>query len=169
MLFSIGNGQVITDVLTGMYKNIPIRIFSYATIVGSGKSAKTYPFTVCEATFDAVLPDIKLHTKTVFNNMNDFEYSWGDSSVTLEGDFNKYFSLRVPKGTEVQAYEALPPDVMSVLIDKARGLNFELCGSHVYVYVPKIVSHSRDLQSLLSLAEYLFTVFNVNVSGIKNK
>ncbi len=166
-LFSVGYSQKITNVLSGNYKNIPIRIFMYETTVGSGKNSHTYEFTICEATYDSDLPDIKLHAKSFLQNIDWLEFSLDDRSVVLEGDFNKYFSLRVPQGTEVEAYQIFTPDIMEILIEKARGLNFEFCDNHVYTYVPKIISNSKDMLSLLNLVEYLDTVLGKNVSGMK--
>ena len=68
-LFKTGHSQSLSDVLTGVYKDIPIRIFTFCFTIGYGKNSHTYLYTVFEATLLGKVPDILLfsnkHTSAV--------------------------------------------------------------------------------------------------------
>ncbi len=163
-LFSIGRDRSISDVLTGMYQNIHVRIFCYQFIIGSGKSSQTINNTVFEATFDSSMPDLLVSSESQIQFLDD---CFNDEDVLkLEGDFNKYFKVRAPKGFEVEAYQILSPDVMVDLIDKARNLNFEFNNNRLYIYVPKVVSTKSDMQSMFNLVEYIDSILKHNISEV---
>jgi len=160
-LFSVGHGQKIFDVLSGAMNGRSSRLFSYQFIVSGNDNSHTYSFTVFETAFSNDMPDIVLSTHT-FMSLGAFpgtDLFDGSESVKLEGDFNKYFTLKVPKGYETDAYEIFPPNVMADLIDKAKGLNFEFNGNKLYVYAAELVLVREKLQAMFDLAEYLDNLF----------
>jgi hypothetical protein len=63
----------------------------------------------------------------------------GDTSVvvTLEGDFNEYFTLRVPMGYERDARYVLTPDLMALLIDESSAFDVELIDDWMFIYSPE--------------------------------
>ncbi len=63
--------------------------------------------------------------------------------MSLEGDFNKYFKLSVPKGYEVKALEVFTPDVMATLIDKCKFFNVEIAGTNIYSYIHLVRSGGK--------------------------
>lgn len=162
-IFSIGHDQVISNLLSGTYQNIPTRIFNYTFIVGYGKDKQTYTYTIFEATFRNNMPDILLASdpQSLF-----WLNQSGNEHIKLEGDFNKYFTLRVPAGYELEAYEILTPDVMAKLIDKAQRLNFEFNGNKLYIYLPGIISTKEKMQTMFDLADYLIDLFNKSTAGV---
>ena len=84
-----------------------------------------------------------------------FDLFDGSEHIQLEGDFNKYFTLKVPKGYETEAYQIFPPNVMADLIDRAKDLNFEFNGNKLYIYATKLILVREQLQAMFDLAEYL--------------
>ena len=164
VMFSMGHGASISDVLAGSYQNIPMRIFTYIFTVGSGKNSHTYNYTVFESTFNNELPAIHLDSSA---NRFSVPYEFGTGeSIKLEGDFNKYFSLHVPKGYEMEAYQIFTPDVMVQLIDKAKGLDFEFNGNRLYIYSPKIISKRDKMQAMFDLVDYLVALMSKNISAV---
>lgn len=157
-LFSIGRAQRIYDVLSGTQNGRPTRIFSYQYTVGSGKSSHTEYSTVFETRFSNDMPDIVLTTKQL-GYAADMPPFGGGERVELEGDFNKYFSLKVPKGYEQEAYEIFTPDIMATLIDRAKDLNFEFNGPTLYIYSDWLIMQRDRLQAMFDLAEYLEGLF----------
>jgi hypothetical protein len=157
-LFGVGHSQNIYDVLSGTMNGRSSRIFSYNFTVGYGKNSHTYYFTVFESVFSNDMPDIVLtsHTSLFYTGFPLFD---GTEHIQLEGDFNKYFTLKVPKGYETEAYQIFPPDVMADLIDKAQNLDFEFNGNRLYIYTPKIITTRIEMQSMFDLAEYLDNLF----------
>ena len=165
-LFKVGRSQRIYDVLAGNEQGSrDSRMFSYCFTVGSGKSSHTYNLTVFEATFANMMPDIVLTSRAgIFSTgLTLFD---GSEHVQLEGDFNKYFTLKVPKGYETEAYQILPPNVMADLIDRAKGLNFEFNGSKLYIYTNELIMVREKLQAMFDLAEYLDTLFGRSARAV---
>lgn len=163
-LFSVGHSQFIYDVLSGDHNGRDSRFFSYRFVVGSGRSSHTYNFTVFETAFTNNMPDITLMGKNgLFSSLDlpsGLSLSSGSESVELEGDFNKYFKLKVPKGYEQEAYQILTPNVMVALIDKAKGLDFEFNGNKLYIYATELVLVREKLQAMFDLAQYLGDLFS---------
>ena len=164
-LFSTGHSQSIFDVLSGIYQNIPMQIFTFRFTVGYGKSAHTYSYTVFGATLTGTVPHILLFSNTHESVVSDWFN--GDETLNLEGDFNKYFTLRVPEGHEQEAYQIFTPDVMANLIDKANELSFEFVDNKLYIYAIKVITKRDDFQRMFDLSEYLIGLFNKNTVNIK--
>ena len=153
-LFSVGHSQSISDVISGTDKDRPVRVFLYQYTVGSGKNSHTYFYSVCENTFSGTVPHILLHKPEFFLLGNVPTFSGGES-ITLEGDFNKYFSLYVEKGFEQEAYEIFTPDFMAELEDTAKKLNFEFFQNKLYIYMPKYIETRAELDAMFALADKL--------------
>ena len=160
-LFKIGHSQRIYDVLSGNMNDRSSRLFSYQFTVGGGKNSHTYYCTVFEAAFSNNMPDIVLTTKAsaFFGGLPGLNLFDGTEHIQLEGDFNKYFTLKVPKGYETEAYQIFPPNVMADLIDKANNLNFEFNGNKLYIYTTSLILVREKLQAMFDLAEYLDNLF----------
>ena len=58
----------------------------------------------------------------------------GQPMVSLEGDFNKYFTLYCPVGYERDALYILTPDLMADLIDETLAFDVELINEWMFVY-----------------------------------
>jgi len=156
-LFATGHSQILLDVLSGVYQKTPMRIFTLRFTIGYGKNSHTYSYTVFEAILNNTVPDILLFSKAHMNAISD--WFGNDETIELEGDFNKYFKLRVPKGYEQEAYQIFTPDVMADLIDKAQNVSFEFIGNRLYIYATKTIKKRVDMQSMFSLSEYLIGLF----------
>ena len=160
-LFQTGHSQSLYDVLTGVYQNISTRIFTFCFIIGYGKNSHIYSYTVFESTLDKTVPDILLISKAHPSAV--FDFLSGDETVELEGNFNEYFKLRVPKGYEEEAYKIFAPDVMADLIDKAKYISFEFVGNKLYIYATQIITTRENMQSMFSLSESLVGLFEKNI------
>lgn len=163
-LFQTGHSQSLFDVLSGTQDNLPMRIFSFRFTIGYGKNSHTYSYTVFEVTLNNPVPNILLFSNEQTTAVSDW-FS-GDETVQLEGDFNKYFKLRVPKGREQEAYQIFTPDVMADLIDRARDFSFEFSGNHLYIYAPKVITKRDELQNMFNLVTYMDNLFRKNASSV---
>ncbi|MFT2712041.1 MULTISPECIES: hypothetical protein [unclassified Clavibacter] len=56
--------------------------------------------------------------------------------VSLEGDFDRHFTLYCPVGAERDALYLFTPDVMARFIDTAAGLDVEIVDDHLFLYSP---------------------------------
>jgi hypothetical protein len=153
-LFRIGHNRSVADFIVGTYATRPISLFTYTYVTGSGKSQQTHHHTVFELQFDVVMPDILLESGGHFFGESLFQNLGGKETVKLEGDFNKYFSLYIPKGYETEALEIFTPDVMQELMDKAKGLSLEIVNGHCFIYANGILGTKQGLYTMYGLAEY---------------
>jgi hypothetical protein len=63
----------------------------------------------------------------------------GDQTLSLEGDFDRHFTVRCPTGYERDALYLLTPDVMASLIDHAQDFDIELVDDWVILTTPRDV------------------------------
>jgi hypothetical protein len=134
--------------------------------VGEGKSAQVHPFTVFECTFESTMPHIMLHRPDgIFSG--DVPVFSGGVDLTLEGDFNKYFSLAVEKEFELEAYQIFTPDIMQDLIDTSKRTGFEFLHNKLYIYKDKLIEKRAELDALFALSNKLCTRLEPVIKGMK--
>ena len=146
--FSEGHSQKLVDVISGTYRDCPVRIFTYYYTVGSGKNSHTYIETIFELTYITPLPHVLLGT-------SEHLFAGDVERVSLEGDFNNYFKLYIAKGHQVEAREIFQPDVMQDFITSFQKLGFEIYGNKVYVIRNGILSKKADFLSMQNLIDSL--------------
>jgi len=164
-LFQRGDGRNIIDVLSGVYQNIPLRIYTYKTTVGSGKERHTYSIRVFEATFTNNMPEVLLNYNDEIGSFTGLEKLKFESN-----DFNKLFDVYVPKGGETEAYEIFTPDVMADILDKTvfkrSYLNFEFSQNKLYIYTTETINTKADMQRAFDLTDYILNLFKKNISEV---
>ena len=181
-LFNVGDKQFLQDVLEGTYtpktaslsaqsigaRPIPMRIYTLRFEVQNGKNHQTRYYTICESTLQSTVPDMLLYSLNSFGFGEGQVSDWfsGDETIALEGDFTKYFRLRAPRGKEQEVYEIFTPDVMAHLIDTAQGLNFELAGNKLYIYMTHAISKASDMQTMFDRSTYLIGLFEKNTARL---
>jgi len=161
-VFRIAGRQGVTDIVTGRYHNCEMRLFLYQVIVGSGRYSTTYRFTVMELDLHGQMPHLLLSNKSSKLRLTDKAGSAATAfsgeeaaSVSLEGDFNKYFTLDVTKGQETQALEVFTPDVMQLMEEDSKHYDVEVVENLIYVYFGKYVGTGQQLSEMFALAEKL--------------
>jgi len=162
-LFQIGDDRSVVNIVSGQFQNYPLSLFTYIYHTGFGRSRQTHSYTIYELQFDIAMPDILLESaghafgESLFDKLSGVGGIGGGSGkemVKLEGDFNKYFSLSIPRGYEVEALEIFTPDVMAELIDKAKGFSLEIVNGHLFIYDRAVVGTKQGLYDLYGLAQY---------------
>lgn len=87
------------------------------------------------------LPHLLVNAK---DNQNDVPLSWLShtdekvSKLSLEGDFDRYFTLYAPRKYDTDARVIFSPDVMSALIRDAKHYDMEIIGDRMYFYCDTI-------------------------------
>jgi len=122
-----------------MIGNTPVAIFDYSYTVGSGRSSKDYQFALATHRFDKTYPHLFLDSKA---NGRNYLYA-GSQKVDLEGDFDKYFQLYIPKGSQADALTIFSPDVMQSLINTAKPFDIEIDGN-IAAIVTRGYAFTRD-------------------------
>jgi hypothetical protein len=167
-LFNIGYDKTIFDVIGGIDKDRPVRIFLYRYTVGSGRNSHTYDFTIFEIAFDGEVPHILMYSNVNFFGLNIGEVQISSvEHVSLEGDFKKHFSVSVEKGFEMEAYEIFTPDFMEELVETSKKMNFEFFKNKLYIYVPNFIDKKVDLDSMFALSDKLCTKLEPIIKGMK--
>lgn len=151
-----GKNRKIEDVVSGEYLNCPIKFFNFSCDDPNPNKERDISFTVCSIRCKTNLPRIFLDSRahSLLEN-NFFKKSKTERFISLEGDFDKYFTLYIPKGYEIEALTIFAPNVMAILIDKSKLFNLELMGDHINIYSFKRIETNEELNSLLNLAKIL--------------
>lgn len=158
-MFSTGHSQSLKDVMSGTYKDHPARLFNLSYTVGYGKNAHTYTSTVFELAYPTPLPHIIL-------NLNPDESVPSDVEVVeLEGDFNKYFSLYVTKGAQMEIREIFQPDTMQELLKGFQIMRMEIYGTKVYISRSAMMTGKR--QEFLYMQQMMDTVFDLLLPNLR--
>lgn len=82
----------------------------------------------------------------------------GTQRLSLEGDFDRYFSVYVPSGYERDALELLTPDVMACLIDHGRRWDVEIVDD-------RLIVASRRFRRASDRAEYTAMLYFSELLG----
>lgn len=130
---------------TGASRRVPARItrvsdptFDFGNLTyttGFGKNKKTHHWSYAAVKLDRKLPQIVLDAKA--NNLlfSNLPSSFSRNQVlSLEGNFDHYFTLYCPQGYERDALYVLTPDLMARLIDEAAGFDIEIVDDWLFFY-----------------------------------
>jgi len=137
MIFQLGDSRSSFDHLkstTGRY--FDLGDFQYST--GSGKSRTTRFWGFLALQLDRKLPNMVLDSKQ--NNGffgSDLPITFKrDQILSLEGDFDKHFTLYCPQQYEQDALYVFTPDLMALLIDDAGSFDVEIVDDWMFIYSP---------------------------------
>lgn len=138
MVFTQGRDQKSLNhvrAATGRYFDVG----NFRYIVGSGKNQRTYNWGFLAFRLDRALPHMLLDAKS---NNNLFGSNLPtlfrkDQVLSLEGDFDKYFTLYCPREYERDALYVFTPDLMALLIDESAPFDVEIVDDWMFVYSSK--------------------------------
>lgn len=155
MIFDEGHSREIDAALV-----IPGRaeIGNYVYVTGSGKNRTTHPWSYIKTKLDRKLPHMALDAKknNLFGRISNLPDTFDKSqTLSLEGDFNKHFTLYAPKQYERDALYVFTPDVMAALIDNGSGFDMEVIGDELYIYKTGYfnLGSEKDIRSALSIVD----------------
>jgi hypothetical protein len=109
--------------------------YQYST--GSGKSRETHRWGFLALELDRQLPNMVLDSKAnngLFGGTNLPQTFKRDQVLSLEGDFDKYFTLYCPQEYEQDALYVFTPDLMALLIDDAAPFDVEIVDNWMFIY-----------------------------------
>ena len=112
-------------------------IGNYEYVTGSGKNRSTHTYGYVKIPLTRNLPHMVLDGKA--NNLFGIITGLSDSfdrsqKLSLEGDFDNYFTLYAPKEYERDALYVFTPDVMRVLVEEGQRFDMEIVDNYLYVY-----------------------------------
>ncbi len=137
MIFTLGDSRSAFNHLnstSGRY--FDLGDYQYST--GSGKSRTTHYWGYLALQLDRKLPNMVLDSKE--NNSlfgSDLPITLRrDQILSLEGDFDKHFTLYCPQEYEQDALYVFTPDLMALLIDDAGSFDVEIVDDWMFIYSP---------------------------------
>jgi len=134
-IFSLGDSrQAIDHVRRTSGRFIDFGNYRYTTGSGKNRSTRTWGFLAFH--LDRRLPNMVLDSKA--NNGffgSNLPATFDKAQIlSLEGDFDKYFTLYCPKEYERDALYVFTPDLMALLIDEASPFDVEIVDDWMFVY-----------------------------------
>jgi hypothetical protein len=108
---------------------------NYRYTTGSGKNQTTHTWGFMALQLDRALPHMVLDS--LANNFlgSNLPASFSkDQVLSLEGDFDRYFTLYCPKQYERDALYVFTPDLMALCIDNAAPFDIEIVDKWMFVY-----------------------------------
>lgn len=112
---------------------------NYRWTTGSGKNRRVHRWGFLALHLERSLPHMMLDAKandTVLGSTLPVRFK-REQRLSLEGDFDRYFTLYCPKQYERDALYVFTPDLMALLIDEAAPFDVEIVDRWMFVYSPR--------------------------------
>ncbi|MDQ3075995.1 MAG: hypothetical protein M3Q34_02610 [bacterium] len=161
LYLKIGHSRDMNHVISGVYRDCPMKLFEFNCTIGYGKQRRHIHFTTFEIEYKTKLRSIFLRSKkdkwaitNLFEGMGD-DMKFG-KVLKLEGDFNHYFTLYVPnEDYEIEALQIFTPEIMVKLMDTADGFSFEFIDNKLFIYNRNVINEKGSLNKLFAFAKTL--------------
>lgn len=157
MIFETGHSQMFRERIE-LSPKAEIGNFTYQT--GSGKSRRTYFWGYARFKLPRRVPnmvlDARANNKWLLSNLDvAFKRS---QRLSLEGDFDRSFSLYAPDAYKRDALYIFTPDVMAVLVDYGRDFDFELVEDELFIYAKGAfkLDQAATYKNLAVMAETIY-------------
>jgi hypothetical protein len=151
-----GTAKQVSDVLTGEYKGADLRIFLFRLVKGSGRNQRDYNDTVVELDLNGKLPNLlMINNKSKLGGLDITDAFDEKHKISLEGDFNDYFTLYGNQNNEIEARQVFTPDTMALMEDNSKHYSVEFGGNRVYIYANGYIGNKQELIGAFTLAKKL--------------
>ena len=160
MYFNEGSDRIILNALRSQTTSPTYEVGTIQYSVGSGKDKHTYQKGYVRIGLERNLPQIVLDASSnngkIFGaNLTNLPVDYKLSQrMSLEGDFDKHFSLYAPKGYERDALYVFTPDLMALLIDNASAYDAEIIDDQLFIYnagKPFDLSNEHELARIFEM------------------
>ncbi|MBP9667181.1 hypothetical protein KBD87_00030 [Candidatus Saccharibacteria bacterium] len=155
MIFNKGHSRVIQH---GITFSDGIEVGEYRYTTGSGKSQQIHIWGFLMMKLPRRLPNMVLDTKknnflSVVTNLPD-EFKNGQK-LSLEGDFDKYFTLYAPQEYARDALYIFTPDVMQAAMDSEGAYDMEVVDDRFYIYAQTnyALVKEKNIKALMDIAK----------------
>ncbi|MFT4280617.1 hypothetical protein [Microbacterium sp.] len=138
MIFSLGRSRKATDIVRGAHPRF-VEFGNYQYTTGSGKNQTTHKWGYVAVKLSTPLPHIVLDATSnngLFGSNLPAAFN-RDQRLSLEGDFDRHFSLYCPEGYEADALYLFTPDIMARFIDHAAALDVEIVDDWMFLYAKR--------------------------------
>ena len=109
--------------------------------MGYGRGSHEDDFAVFELEHGSDTLDVVLDS-----HLHDFDKKLpGKKILSLEGDFDKKFTVFIPENYQIEALEILTPDVMEMLESIYQKYSIEFNGSKLFIFSRILITKKIDL------------------------
>jgi hypothetical protein len=139
ILFTAGHHYRFTNVVNG--PGFQVGQCKFKT--GSGRSEREYHYAYLAIPLQRELPNMVLDSKSNNYQLLGMEISNlpetlnKDQVISLEGDFDKYYTLYAPKDYDADVRYVFTPDLMQALIRESDSIDIEILDNTMLVYLGK--------------------------------
>lgn len=157
MIYNHGHSRTVDQVLI-FPSGFEIGNYHYTT--GSGKNKSTHHWGYVHIELPRRLPHMVLDAKqnNFLSLVSNLPTGFSRSQVlSLEGDFDTYFTLYAPETYKTDALYVFTPDVMAALIDNGRDYDIEIVDNSLNLYTKKRFSldSPETLDPLLTIIDII--------------
>lgn len=149
-LSKLGRGYDVDDAIEVSLNNKSFYVYNMSFTTGSGKNSQIHFYTVAKLGLGKSLPNIVLDSKATYNLQNK-----NSQKVSLEGNFDQYFSMYIDKDQQINALSIITPDVMQTLVDLNKRYDVEIFLDNVYFIIEKDHRNAEDVKSLFLAVDAL--------------
>lgn len=140
MIYTHGSGRMSTDIVRGTVPRF-VEFGNYQYTTSNGRNSTTHRWGYVAIKLDVPLPHIVLDALSDNTLGSDVAAGFSsDQRLSLEGDFDRYFSLFCPSGYEADALYLFTPDVMARFVDNLAQLNVEVVDNWMFFYTRRPAS-----------------------------
>lgn len=154
-IFGIGSSRHVPERLSRA-ATPPVDFGTLIYTTGSGKHRTTHYWGYVAIKLDRRLPHMVLDAKSNNFIRSNLPIRFSRSQVlSLEGDFDRYFTLYCPQEYERDALYVFTPDLMVRLIDVAAKLDVEIMDDWMFLYssVPFDISHAPTIARVFGIVD----------------
>jgi hypothetical protein len=155
MIFKQGHARTIhTGIKSAADTQYELANCSYVT--GSGKNSRTHHYGFVRIKLPRRLPHMVLDAtaNNLFKRFSNLPVVFNsDQKLSLEGDFDKYFTLYAPAEYKTDALYVFTPDIMQLFITNAHTFDAEVIDDDLYLYTTGSLKLDtpESLQALITL------------------
>jgi hypothetical protein len=139
---------------------------NYTWVTGSGKNSKTHHQGFVSINLSRKLPHVVLDAQknNRFANLSNLPVGLKSrQQISLEGDFDKHFTVYCPSDYGRDTLYWLTPELMALLIDKFADYDVEVVDNYVYLYPNGAFDLDQTtIENIVNLAEWLYQEFEDN-------
>lgn len=140
MIFHLGNSRMASQLVRGQEPRF-VEFGNYRYTTGSGKNKTTHSWGYVAVKLDVPLPNIVLDALGNNGLGSNLPSTFSkDQRLSLEGDFDRHFTLYCPSGYEADALYLFTPDIMARFIDHAAQLDVEIVDDWLFLYMRRPAS-----------------------------
>lgn len=156
-IFHIGDSRTAVDHFVSTDgRQLDFGNYRYST--GSGKNRTTRTWGFLALRLDRRLPHMLLDARSnngLFGASNLPVTFSKDQVLSLEGDFDRHFTLYCPLEYERDALYVFTPDLMALLIDNASAFDVEIIDDWMLVYstAPFLMHDAGSIERLLRIVD----------------